>query len=222
MTVAVEIRRGSARFLERAPGRATHHSLSFGPRLDPERVRFGPMVCHDDHWLADGAGFEAHRHSGLEIVTWVVTGALRHTGPTGEVVVPAGHVAVLSTGDGVEHAEVAAAPRTRFVQVWLTSDRAGEPSYEVREPDLSGGALVPVAEPLPGAHFSVARLPIGASVELPAAPRLHAFLASGALTRFSLAEPLSAGDAFEAVDHPGGGTITAAVPSELLLWTFDA
>ena len=71
----VEIRRGSTRFQEREPGRVTRHSFAFGSDYDPARLSFGPMVCHDDHLLGPGRGFETHRHSGLEIITYVVSGA---------------------------------------------------------------------------------------------------------------------------------------------------
>ena len=221
MSVPAEIRRGSARFVERAPGRATAHSFSFGQHHDPERLRFGPLVCHDDHLLAEGVGFDAHRHTGLEIVSWVLNGALRHTDSSGTAtVVEPGQVAVLSAGPGVEHSEVAAAPHTRFVQVWLDGGaEREEPAYDVRRPELAPGRLVEVAAPLPGASFSVARLGIGDTVELPAAPRVHAYVATGALIRSSLAEPLAAGDAFEMVD-PGPTSVTAAVPTELLVWAF--
>ncbi|WP_170866931.1 pirin family protein [Nocardioides lianchengensis] len=222
--MTVEIRRASARFTERASGRATQHSFSFGNHHDPERLRFGPMVCHDDHLLTAGEGFDTHRHSGVAIVSWVVSGGLAHTGVGDPLVVAPGQVAVLQTGDGVdhpavEHSEVAAEPRTRFVQVWLATDEPPAPSYDVSTPVLLPGALTEVAAPLPGARFSVARLGIGDTVELPAAGRVHAYVATGALTRSSLAEPLVAGDAFEMVDHPAV-SVTAAVPTDLLVWAF--
>lgn len=220
LDVTVEIRRASARFAERAVGRATQHSLSFGDHHDADRIRFGPMVCHDDHLLVAGAGFESHRHSGLVIVSWVVDGALAHTGVGDPLVVTAGQAAVLRTGDGVEHSEVAAEPRTRFVQVWLALDEPGGPSYDVLQPALVPGELTEVVA-VEGARFSVARLGIGDSVELPQAPRVHVFVARGALIRSSMAEPLEAGDAFEIVDHPPLAPVTAAVPTELLVWEFD-
>jgi hypothetical protein len=65
----------------------------------------------------------------------------------------------------------------------------------------------------------VARLEAGGSITLPDDPRQHVFVARGALSRSSLAEPLGAGDAFLITDHPGL-ELTAAVPTELLLWTF--
>ena len=71
-----EIRRGSRRFTERVPGRLSHHGFSFGSHYDPERLSFGPMVCHDDHLLGPGKGFEEHAHESLEIITWVVAGSV--------------------------------------------------------------------------------------------------------------------------------------------------
>lgn len=222
MAVPVEIRRRNASFEEREPGRLTQHAFSFGSHYDPERLRFGPMVCHDDHRLARGKGFLTHRHSGLEIVTWVVAGALAHTDSTGRTtVVEPGSVAVLSARSGVEHSEVAAAPQTRFVQVWLASDAEGDPTYDVRPVELAAGTLTPVVAPLPGATFSVARLQPGQSVVLPAAPRQHVFVATGALTRSSLAEPLSAGDAFLMTEHPAT-EVTAGGATDLLVWSFDS
>ncbi len=200
----------------------TRHSFSFGADYDPARLGFGPMVCHDDHLLGPGRGFETHRHSDLEIVTWVVTGALRHIDSTGSTtVVPAGSVAVLSTDAGVEHSEIAAEQGPcRFVQVWLrAADPGAAAGYDANAPVIERGRLTPLAEPLPGALLSVARLAGGDTLTLPAAPRLHAYVVTGALLRSSLAQPLAEGDAFEMVDEPEH-EVTAGVPTELLVWTF--
>jgi redox-sensitive bicupin YhaK (pirin superfamily) len=218
--VAVEIRRGSSRFVERHPARATWHSFSFGEHYDVDRISFGPMVCHDDHRLSLGEGFPTHSHRDLVVVSWVLTGSLTHTDSAGSSVeVVPGSVAVLRTGDGVEHSEVASSPQTRFVQVWLTDDSGPQPSYDVTATDAVSG-LAPVAAPLPGATFSVARLEAGQSVVLPASPLQHVFVARGALTRHSLAEPLHDGDALLMTGEPEHD-VTAAVPTELLVWSFD-
>ncbi len=179
------------------------------------------MVCHDDHLLASGRGFDSHRHSDLDIVTWVVSGALRHRDGDTEVVVEAGQLAHLRAGAGVDHSEVAAAPQTRFVQVWLAAadDADGTPSYSSSTPALVTGELVEVLQPQPGARLSVARLDAGETLTLPTAPLLHVYVARGALLRSSLAEPLADGDAFRFADEPAHD-VTAAVPSELLVWEF--
>lgn len=205
----------------------THHAFSFGASYDPERLRFGPMVCHDEHHLGAGRGFDEHRHSGLDIVTWVVTGSLRHRDSSGrDTVVSPGQVAVLAAGSGIEHAEHATPEgRAHFVQVWLATDdeRAGlDPTYAITPAPASavpGAGLVEVVSPQPGAVLSVARLDPLETLTLPVAPRVHAYVVTGALTRSSLAEPLGAGDAFLFTDEPEHH-VTAAVPTELLVWTF--
>ena len=234
MPVTVEIRRASQGFVTREPGKYTRHAFSFGTHYDPQNVGFGPMVCHDDHLLGRGRGFEEHEHSDLEIVTWVVDGALVHSDADGNATtLTRGTVAVLAAGSGVRHAEIAAAAGpTRFVQVWLTPDRlGGAPSYATAVPELRDGELVEVVSGAgssgalglgtAGATLSVVRLGPGGSVTLPDHPRQHVYVGRGALVRSSLAQPLEEGDAFRIVDHPGL-ELTAAVPTELLVWTFDS
>ncbi|HWJ80822.1 MAG TPA: pirin family protein [Nocardioides sp.] len=229
--MTVEIRRSTDRFVDRESGRMTRHAFSFGQHYRPDWASFGPMVCHDDHLLGAGKGFTDHPHSGLEIVTTVLSGSLEHRDSTGTArTLAAGGVAVLSAGVGVSHAELApASGSARFVQVWLTPDDGGtEPAYAAAEVDAAEGAgLVPVVGgggPLDigvaGASYAVARLAAGETLALPAAPRLHVYLASGALLRSSLAEPLHDGDAFLMTGEPSY-EVTAAVPTHLLVWTFD-
>lgn len=208
----------------------TQHGFSFGAAYDPEWVSFGPMVCHDDHLLGPGRGFEEHPHSGLEIVTWVVSGTVRHVDSEGHTAeVAAGECGVLSAGSGVRHSEIAGdAGPARFVQVWLSPDEPGTAPAYTRDAVAAepGNGLVPVVGGsadlqvgVVGATYAVARLDANETVTLPAAPRVHAYIASGALLRFSLAGPLQSGDAFCMTDEPEH-EVTAAVPTELLVWTF--
>jgi redox-sensitive bicupin YhaK (pirin superfamily) len=222
MQVTVEIRRGNDRYLTRGDGRFTRHSFAFGEHYDPDNVSFGRLVCHDDHRLGAGVGFEEHPHRDLEIVTWVLSGSLVHTDSGGHAaVVEPGSVQVLSAGSGVTHSEAAGGGGpARFVQAWLTPEETGAaPSYSVRAVDLPAGELTEVARIGTDARFLVARLGAGDTVTLPDDRLQHVFVAGGALTRSSLAEPLSDGDAFRITDHPGLA-LTAAVPTELLVWTF--
>lgn len=217
--MSVEIRRGSSRFADRSPGRATWHAFSFGEHYDPDRLRFGPMVCHDEHLLAQGRGFETHPHEELEIVSWVVSGALTHQDSLGSTAtLRPGQVGHLRAGSGVRHSEIAAAPQTRFVQVWLVPDAdALTPSYAVAEV-AAGPGFVEALRPTADSVLYVARLAAGERAGLPAGPRRHLFVASGALLRSSLAEPLGQGDAF-LIEDEGDVEVTAAVPTELLVWT---
>jgi redox-sensitive bicupin YhaK (pirin superfamily) len=185
------------------------------------------MVCHDEHLLGQGQGFETHRHEELEIVTWVVSGAVTHVDSLGSsTTLTAGSVGHLRAGSGVSHSEIAAAPQTRFVQVWLTPDSSDlAPTYSSREIAPEPGALVEVLRPAATSVLSVARLAAGGSVTVPAAALRHVYVAAGALLRSSLAEPLTQGDAFVITDDDAAGaadvTVTAAVATELLVWQFS-
>jgi redox-sensitive bicupin YhaK (pirin superfamily) len=222
---------GSDRSSEAVRGRLTRHSFSFGPHFDPTNLGFGPLVCHNDDEVAPGAGYPDHPHSELEIVTWVLEGALVHTDsarPGAPHVVEAGRAQVLSAGTGVRHSE-AADPRSgrcRFVQAWLTPSAPGAtPSYVVGEApppasglvEVAGGSGLPIGTT--GARLLVARLAPGGSVVLPDDPRQHVFAATGAASLAGL--DLGAGDAVRLSDEPGH-VVTAVEETELLVWSFGA
>ena len=225
MSVTVIVRRGMDRFLTREPGRQTRHSFSFGSSYDPERLAFGPLTALNDDLLGTGAGYDAHRHTDVVLVTWVVTGELVHEDETGISTLAAGSLAVTRAGDGTTHSERAGDGVTRFVQSWLRPTiPGGAPSRRTTTPDLGGGDLVVVADAddlgVAGATYRIAALDAGATVTVPPAARRHLFVATGALVRSSLAEPLSAGDAFE-VTGEHDLTVTSGVPTQLLVWSFD-
>ena len=211
--------------MTRGQGRQAWHEFSFGEHHDPDRMGFGPITAYNEELLGSGVGYDDHAHADVELVTWVLSGELVHDGTEP---LTTGAVAVTSAGEGIRHSEVAGSSATRFVQVWLRPDRPGGGSRrEVGVPDLSSGDLVPVvgegALPIgvAGATLYAGSLAEGVTVTLPTAPLVHAFVATGALGRSSLAEPLSAGDAMLATDHPAL-TVTTTVPTLLLVWTFSA
>jgi redox-sensitive bicupin YhaK (pirin superfamily) len=136
---------------------------------------------------------------------------------------PPGELAITRAGTGITHSERAGDRATRFVQAWLRpGEEGGEPVRRTTTPDLGADLLVVAGEDdlgVPGAAYRIADLPGGTTVTVPVAPLRHVFVATGALTRSSLAEPLTAGDAFEITgDHEV--TVTAAVPTQLLVWSF--
>jgi redox-sensitive bicupin YhaK (pirin superfamily) len=222
---------GSLRSSATDAGRVTRHSFSFGPHYDPANLGFGPLVCHNDDVLdpsqAAVAGYPEHPHSELEIVTWVLEGALVHTDSTGAShVVEAGRAQVLSAGSGIRHSEVAdpASGRCRFVQAWLTPSTAGtEPAYVLGEGPAPSSGLVEVVggDGLPigtvGARLLVARLAPGQAVSLPDDPRQHVFAATGAVSLDDLV--LGAGDAVRIANEPGR-VVRATAETELLVWSF--
>jgi redox-sensitive bicupin YhaK (pirin superfamily) len=222
---------GSARSSSTATGRVTRHSFSFGPHYDPANLGFGPLVCHNDDLLdpsqAAGAGYAEHPHTELEIVTWVLEGALVHTDSSGAThVVEAGRAQVLSAGSGIRHSEVAdpSSGRCRFVQAWITPTTPGtEPSYVLGEapPPTSGLVEVVGGHGLPigtrDARLLLARLAPGQAVALPEDPRQHVFAATGAVDLDGVA--VRGGDAVRLTDEPGR-VARASEATELLVWTF--
>jgi redox-sensitive bicupin YhaK (pirin superfamily) len=187
----IELRRAADRLESHADGIVSRHSFAFGPHYDPMNTRFGALVTHNDDVLAPGAGFPEHPHRDLEIVTWVVSGALHHADSTGgSAIVGPGMVGRLSTGAGVRHSETnASSDETRYVQMWVLPDAEGLPSYSTADVSslLEGGAFVAVASGSQSAAVTlrcnatlfVARVTVGASATIPTSALLHVFVARG-------------------------------------------
>ena len=147
--MAIDVRLAADRFETRTEWLVSRHSFSFGPHYDPANTRLGALVSHNDDVLSPGHGFPEHAHRDLEIVTWVIEGALAHTDSAGgSGIVTPGIVGRLSTGAGVRHVEAnpSAAP-VRYLQMWVLPDADGPPSYVTADvsPALGGGGFVAVA-----------------------------------------------------------------------------
>jgi quercetin 2,3-dioxygenase len=235
VTAGVEVRRAADRFLTQVEGRTTRHSFSFDRHYDPDNVGFGFLLCHNDDRLEPGHGYPPHPHRDVEILTWVVEGALRHEDSLGHggLVVP-GHVQHTSAGTGILHSEVNDSPGRplRFVQVWLRPDEpGGPPAYSSRDVPREEGWVTLAsglqryaasgATSLRNRHSAlhVARLEGGGSVVLPDARWLHLFVVTGSV-ELEGAGQLAAGDAVRLTDT-GGQRLTAAGSAEVLLWEMD-
>ena len=224
--MAVQFCQASSRFVTRAEGRTTWHGFSFGAHYDPSRVGFGALIAHNDELLPPGTGYPDHPHVDTEIVTFVLSGALRHTDSSGRSgVLVAGDVQRMSAGSGVVHSEVCEANEdTRFIQAWVRPDVAGVvPSYaEASGVPAAGLTCVVGPDGLPigtaGAGFHVGRLSAGRSIDLPDALRLHVFVASG---RVMLGEQLLSPDDSALLTDEGGRSIRASTDAELLVWSFE-
>ncbi len=217
----MDLRRAADRAVTRSGGIVLHHALSSGHHYDPANTSYGPLVAHDEIVLDPGAGFPAHRHRDLEVVTWVLAGALEHQDDLGPpAVLGPGTVQVLSTGRGVEHAETAGAQGARFVQAWLLPDVLGtEPSCHRAEPALDPGPT-PAAGAGTGlalrsnAVLLVSRPPAGRTLVLPTGRHLHLHVGSGEVVVDGVV--LGPGDALRR--DGGGGRLTVRHHAELLLW----
>lgn len=114
----------------------TAHTFSFGHYQDPEHMGYGALRVINDDVVAPGRGFSEHGHRDMEILTYVLSGALRHRDSLGhEEVVRPGMVQRMTAGSGIRHAEMNASTSepVHLLQVWILPDRDGaEPSHETR------------------------------------------------------------------------------------------
>lgn len=210
----------------------TWHTFSFGQYYDPKHMGFGALRVINDDRIAPGTGFPMHGHEDMEIVTYVMEGALEHRDSLGnQGVIRAGEVQRMRAGTGIRHSEynASATEGIHLLQIWVLPDQKGlEPGYKQIRLDQEGrsGRYQLIASP-DGREGSVdihqdmsiyaARLAPDQAIFHAVAPGRRAWLqvASGSLSLNGY--PLNEGDG-AAITGETNLTLNAAQPAEVLLF----
>lgn len=208
------------------------HSFSFADYHDPAHMGFGPLRVINEDRIAPGSGFGTHGHRDMEILSWVLAGALAHRDSmgNGSVIVP-GDLQRMSAGRGVQHSEFNhdAQQTTHFLQIWIEpAARATEPGYAQKHFPVAQrrGRLCTVASgdgredsvPMGQDALLLAGLFDGeeqATWPLPVGRRAYVHLARGELTVNG--ERLQAGDALKLTEE-AEVVLSQGVDAEVLVF----
>jgi quercetin 2,3-dioxygenase len=187
----MQIKKADERFHADGGWLSTYWLFSFDYYYDPDNMSFGPLRVFNDDVIQPDSGFGMHGHKDMEIVTYVLKGALDHKDSTGgEGKIAVGEVQRMTAGTGIRHSEYnhSKDEAVHLLQMWVLPDRNGlTPSYEQKQftNEERTGVLLPVAsgQGLDGAvkvnqdvTFYVAKALPGQPLSHPLGERRRAFL----------------------------------------------
>lgn len=214
----------------------SRHTFSFGHYYDPRRMGYGPLRVINDDRVAPGGGFATHGHANMEILTWVIDGALAHRDSLGTgSTIRVGDLQRMSAGSGIQHSEYNASSTqgVHFLQIWIQPDRAnGRPTYAQQAFDAAARdgrwCLIASRDGADGSisvlqdvRLYVADLAAGTELSRTLDPARNYWLhvVSGSLG--SGGTSLAAGDAL-VLEREAALTLRAAANSQVLLFDLPA
>ncbi|MEM6755956.1 MAG: pirin family protein [Planctomycetota bacterium] len=242
---AVTYRPADARFRTEIGWLHSKHSFAFGAHDHPANRGYRSLRVINDDVVEPGQGFGEHPHRDMEILTWVLDGALKHGDSLGNLQTLApGELQAMTAGTGIRHSEFNAsdAQRVHFLQVWIEPRaRGAAPRYLQQAFDAAGRAnrwqalaiddtrqaeatgAMPIAQ---DASLSVADIAADQSVAVAVEPGRHAYVhlatgSAGAITADgTVGQALGAGDALS-IDNAAGEapievTLTASIDAQAL------
>jgi quercetin 2,3-dioxygenase len=213
----------------------SRHTFSFGQYHDPAHMGFGALRVINDDRVKAGAGFGTHPHANMEIITYVLDGALEHKDSLGTgSVIRVGDVQAMSAGSGITHSEFNASKTepVHFLQIWLVPNRKGvTPRYQQKAFDSDHPSLTLVASPT-GRDGSLAlhadvdmyAAKVGAndtlSFDLKLGRQAWVQVARGAALLNG--QPLAAGDGVAITSHGALALAATAADTEILVFDLAA
>lgn len=184
----IEIRPSEERGHNKLSWLDSHFTFSFDQYYDPEHVQFRSLRVINEDVVAPASGFPMHPHRDMEILTWILDGALEHRDSSGgSGVIRPGELQHMTAGRGVMHSEFNPSPKdtTHLLQIWILPERRGlDPSYEqlaFKDAELRGKFNLVAGPQAPitirqDANLFIARLDKNAKAEHSLAPGRHAWV----------------------------------------------
>ncbi|MGP8234295.1 MAG: pirin family protein [Limisphaerales bacterium] len=212
----------------------TYHTFSFADYYDPQWMGFRSLRVINDDLVMPGMGFGTHPHRDMEIITYILSGALQHKDSMGNGrVIRVGEFQYMTAGTGVEHSEFnpSKTEATRLLQIWIQPDRKGvTPRYGEKSFNSAATGAWHLVTSKTGRDGSIAihqdadlwlaKLDAGQSVAHTLAAGRHAWihLAEGEVTLNG--KTLSGGDA-AAINEETKLNLAATKPSQVLLFDLN-
>jgi len=212
----------------------SRHSFSFGHYYDPANMGFGPLRVINEDWVEPGTGFDTHGHKNMEIITYVLSGALSHKDNTGKegVAITPGEVQMMTAGKGILHSEYNGSDTdtVHLLQIWIMPDEVNtQPGYKQKpfapeemhnrlrllvSKDGADGSLVMKQD----ARLYASRLDAGTALKFPIVSDRKYWLQIARGTVETQGQSLDAGDGLAIEKEQGVLDIKAGTDAEVLLF----